>query len=152
MKIEDAFLVLSAIAPADRPAGPTDGDDVYGRDELEQYLERQHYLGECYKEACVAGLQARQVASNSEYFGLPAELQLKAMEAYTTYVMTALWLQASTEEWGMPTSWVMLQPADNDGYIAVYNAGAEENTNWQGEDVDYIRIDETGLTIKAPGY
>lgn len=143
MKIEDAFLVLRAIEPADRPAE---------QPELQEFLSNQYYLGESLKEVLSAGLQARQVASNSEYFGLPAELQLKAMEAYITYVMTALHLQATVEEWGMPTSWAMLEPADNDGYIAVYNAGAEENTNWQGEDVDYVRIDETGLTVKAPVY
>lgn len=146
-----AFICLEAIAPSERPPYPADDDDVTAYTEMEEYNSRQYYLAQTLQETCAAGLEARRVASDAEAFRLPAELQLKTMGAYATYVMTALWLQASTEEWGMPTSWTD-GVVDNDGWIAVHNAGKEENTNWQGEDVDYFRIDETGLTIKSPEF
>lgn len=144
MNVEDAFLVLPAIEPGDRPAGPTDDDDHYGYTELQEYLTKIHHYGMALKEVTDAGLQAWAVQSEVQYNQLPKQLQVKTIEAYATYVMTAVWLQASAEEWGCPTTWTDAAP-DNDGYIAVYN---DQPGDYQGPEVDYFRIDETGLTMK----
>lgn len=75
-----------------------------------------------------------------------------ATTSYALTVLVAFHAQAVLDEWAHPGLWVEVGSdtlVDNDGYIEICNDGPTTIHRYQGSEVDYVRADDSGISVKC---
>lgn len=133
---EDCLFLVTRFAPQERIS-----------DEEEPYHKAAQWdYEQGFGKAIAAAKAAGEYMEFARYFNHRSAID-SAERVYAQLVLATVNLQNKMEEWGAPTMWTDGE-VDNEGYVAIWNAGREEIDAWQGGEVDYIKVDQNGLGMR----